>query len=105
MSPSSDSKSRVIIAWLTLYVMVIGGAILTYCCFACAAWYYLGGLDLIINILNGVEDKAQGSTSVLLPLIFVSVPLGAKSGVWLWGKLARKCKLISDSRIRKMLGQ
>jgi len=105
MNQPSDSKLRIIFAWITWFLMLIGSAISTFYFLIHIVLFYLGGLKLIEQVWSRTEDKTQDYSSILLPLIFISMPLGAKTGVWLWGKLARKFKLISDSRIRKMLGQ
>ncbi|MDP1614712.1 MAG: hypothetical protein Q8L68_02835 [Methylococcales bacterium] len=104
MKPVKDSKPRLVIAWVSLWLMLTGGGVLTLYIFSFSLLFYLGGMELAAQAFNGVEDKTQHYTSFLYPLIFVSVPLGGKIGIWLWGKLARKIKLVSDEKISKMGG-
>jgi hypothetical protein len=102
MSQIEDTKARLIVAWMSWWLMLSGGAVLILYIFSFSLLFCLGGRELITHVWDGTEDKTKGYTSFLYPLIFISVPLGGKIGIWLWAKLAIKIRLISEERIKKM---
>lgn len=104
MNPVKDSKPRLVIAWVSWWLMLTGGGVLALYILSFFILFFLGGKELIMQIWNGTEDKTQNYTSFLYPLIFVSVPLGSKISIWLWAKIARKIRLVSDEKISRMGG-
>lgn len=104
MSDIKESKFRLIVAWVSWWLILSSGAVLALSISAFLVFYYQGGLEFIKQIWNGTDGKSENSSSFLLPLIYIAVPIGGKIGIWLWGKFARKIKLVSDEKISKMGG-
>lgn len=102
MSQVEDTKVRLIVAWMSWLLMLSGGGFVLLLMLFIAIVFYIGGMDAIISIANRSEDRTKNYSSILYPLIFVAYPIGAKFGIWLWAKLARKTKLISEEKIKKM---
>lgn len=99
-----DSKHRLIVAWISWWLMLSGGAVIVLYVFVFSILFYLGGIELVTQVLAGTENKEQKLSSIIFPLIFIGIPLGGKLGILLWVKFARKIKLVSDEQIRKMGG-
>lgn len=104
MNDIKESKFRLIVAWVSWWLMLSGCAILALGVLNIIILYNVGGTKLLHEVWNGTEDRTQDYTSFLYPLIFISVPLGGKIGIWLWAKFARKIKLVCDAKISKMGG-
>jgi hypothetical protein len=100
MSQSLENKSRLIFAYITLYLMLIGGALLTYFAMVLDTWFYIGGSELVLQIWNGAEDKTQNASSVLLPLIFLAVPIGGKQVFGFGGILREKLSWLAMRQSR-----
>ena len=101
MNQPKDSKPRLILAWLSWILMLSGGGILVLSILVFSVLFYLGGTELVSQVWSGTENKAEHDSSIIFPLIFISIPIGGKIGIWLWTKFARKIKLVSDAQIKK----
>jgi H+/Cl- antiporter ClcA len=104
MTQFQDSKSRLMIAWVSWLLMLCGGGMLLLGILAIIILYYIGGITLLSEVWAGTENKSNNYSSILYPLIFISFPVGCRFGIWLWAKFARKIKLVSDEKISKMCG-
>ena len=104
MNPVKDSKPRLVIAWVSWLLMLSGGGMFVLGILDIIILYMIGGTTLLNEVWAGTENKDNNYSSILYPLIFISFPIGCRLGIWLWAKIARKIRLVSDEKISKMGG-
>jgi hypothetical protein len=101
-----NRKLRTIVAWLSWWLMLWVGGIAVMCSLLVMALIFLGGADLILDVLMERENgSGRRYLGVVLLSLTIGFPLGAWVGVWLWGKLMYKFKFIDPQRIRRMTGR
>ena len=99
-----ERRIRVVVAWLLLWLMLSGSGVLAFFLLVFTALFFLGGADLLSDVLARQETKAIDYSVVIYTSIFLGIPPGAWLGVHLWSKLMRWTDFISDERIKKMSG-
>lgn len=101
MNDIKESKFRLIVAWVSWWLMLSSMAGIFAFVIGLSVFYYIGGSSLLSAIWLG---KEEGSYLWVIIASASGVPFGAKLGVWLWVKFVRKFKLISNEQISKMGG-
>lgn len=102
--PPAEDRFRVVLAWLSLWLMLSGGGVLFLYLLGFAILLAMGGVELVSNVLAEQENRSNDYSSAIYASIFIGIPIGALFGVWLWSKLMRKTGFISGERVKRMSG-
>lgn len=102
MNDKKEGRFRLIIAWLSWWLMLSSGGVLAFCIIIFSSLLIIGGWELIANILAEKEKNNLENTKIILLSIFLGFPIGAWFGIVLWVKLMRKTGFISDDQVCKM---
>lgn len=97
-----ESKSHILFAWLLLWLSVVGGGVLAVYLLSFVGLYFVGGIELVSDVLGHRETGDYGS--IIYTSIFIGIPIGAVLCVRLWARLMRKTGFISNERIKRMSG-
>ena len=98
----SEGRFQVFAAWLSWWVMLSSGGLVSVYFIGVILLYFVGGTELLSAVWTGKEEGNY--LWVLIGSAFVGMPVGAWSGVWLWAKLMHKTRFICDERVKKMSG-
>ena len=101
---SSEGKFHVFLAWLSLWLMGGGGGAIALFLISFAIFFAIGGVELVNDVWVEQENRGNDYSSVIYASIFIGIPIGALSGVWLWSKLMRKTGFLNVERIKRMSG-
>jgi len=99
MINAKESRYRLIVAWISWWLMLSGGAVVSAYVVGVTIFYFVGGLELLSAIW---ARKEQGNYLWVITTSAAGIPAGAWCGIRLWAKLMRKTGLISENQVRKM---
>lgn len=102
MNDKKEGRFRLIVAWLSWWLMLSSGGVLAFCIIIFSSLLVIGDWELVTNVLAEKEKNNPENTKIILLSIFLGFPAGAWFGIRLWAKLMRKTGFISDNQVHKM---